>query len=150
MTKIAWFSRPTTGPGFLEPSALVSSNSVIRAAARRRSLSVSFGRCTNRVSSADGLEQAGNKRDFVFVYRFVLFSLEREGFLSRASLPDLECFIWCFACRVKRIVVYCSKITRGTRPMQWKTWSWIGSIPTRVQTRSYSPRQGRQSYLKQR
>lgn len=64
----------------------VSSNSVIRA--RRRSLSVSYGRQPGL--SADGLEQAGKKIHFVFVYRFVLVSLEREGFLSRASLPDLE------------------------------------------------------------
>lgn len=80
-TKRAGFSRPTTGPGFLEPSALVSSNSVIRAAARRRSLSVSFGRKVYQPgSSADGLEQAGKKTNFVFVYRFVLVSLEREFF----------------------------------------------------------------------
>jgi hypothetical protein len=60
--------------------------------------------------------------------------LEREGFLSRASLHDLESFIWCFACRVKRIriLVYCSRITRRTVRGQWKTWSWIGSLPTRA------------------
>ncbi len=83
----------TTGLGG-GPSALVSSNSVIRAAACRRSLSVSFGRCTNRVHLLPYIgEQAGKNKNFVFVYRFVLLSLEREGFLSRASLHDLESFI---------------------------------------------------------
>lgn len=58
--------------------------------------------------------------------------MECEGFLSRASLPDLESFIWLFAYQVKRIriLVYCSRITHRMVRGQWKTWPWIGSIPT--------------------
>ena len=37
---------------------------------------------------AKGRAKLGKKSNFVFVYRFLLVSLEREGFLSRASLPD--------------------------------------------------------------